>query len=102
MEEQDQRTKEYQRITQRILAAVKNDRRRWRRPWCLVINRPSPKRIDGTTFQGANRARLLKVIEADWYVSDFWLTLQEATQLDGRMIEGQQGTRLGDKGERFC
>ena len=78
-------------ITDRILAALREGRLPWRRPWRKL---GMPVRSAGLPFNGANSLILSQAADDMGYRSPCWLTEHQGRLHGARIREGERGTRV--------
>ncbi|WP_261641058.1 ArdC family protein [Erwinia mallotivora] len=91
-----QHTDLYQQVTDKIILALENGVPPWRRPWraerhvhgsALPVNATT-----GSAYSGVNIPLLWMAAEERGFVSDRWLTFQQAKNAGGHVRKGEAGT----------
>ena len=90
----DTRSDIYTRITNRIIADLKQGVRPWHRPWSVAhaegrITRPL--RHNGIPYKGINVVMLWSASVASGYACPRWLTFKQALELGGNVRKGERG-----------
>lgn len=89
------RTDVYSRVTNRIVEELERGTRPWLKPWNAEhaagrINRPL--RHNGQRYSGINILILWAEAEAKGFVSPFWMTFRQASELGGFVKKGEHGS----------
>lgn len=84
----------YERVTNRILAALEQGTRPWMRPWEVAgpdghVSRPL--RSNGQPYQGVNVFLLWSAAIAAGYTNPMWITYKQALELGGSVRKGETG-----------
>ncbi len=85
----------YQRITDRIVAALENGVRPWHKPWHVehaagrIIR---PLRHNGIPYQGINVVLLWMTAAERGYSSPLWVTFQQALEMGAHVRKGEKGS----------
>lgn len=85
----------YQRITDRIVAALEQGAAPWHKPWNAEhaagrITRPL--RCNGIPYRGVNVIMLWMTAAERGYAAPLWLTFKQAQELGGHVRKGEKGS----------
>ena len=88
------KTDVYQKITDKIVAALEQGVRPWHKPWNAEhaagrITRPL--RANGIPYRGINILMLWAEATAKGYAAPLWLTYKQAQELGGQVRKGEAG-----------
>jgi antirestriction protein ArdC len=78
--------KQYQQVTDRIIAMLEAGTPPWRQDWSAGGGRPL--RSDGTPYRGANVLNLWAAAMSRGFASQHWLTYKRAQELGGQVKKG--------------
>ncbi len=81
-------TKQYQQVTDRIVAMLEAGTPPWRQDWSAGGGRPL--RHDGTPYRGANTLNLWAAAMARGFASQHWMTYKRAAELGGQVKKGSK------------
>lgn len=84
--------RQYQTVTDRILAMLEAGTRPWHQPWAAAPGQGRPLRVDGTPYRGINTLNLWAAAQCRGFASSHWMTFKAAKDLGG-------GVRKGAKAE---
>jgi antirestriction protein ArdC len=85
----------YQRITDRIVAALEQGVRPWHQPWnaAHMEGRVAlPLRHNGVAYRGVNVVTLWMEAMANGYASPVWMTFKQALELKAHVRKGEKGS----------
>lgn len=85
---------QYDRVTERIVAALQAGTRPWVKPWTAEGNHGLPMRHDGRFYQGANIMNLWLETSLMGYKSQTWMTYKQAQGYGGNVRKGEHGTTV--------
>lgn len=89
------RTDVYNRITDKIVAALQNGVRPWAQPWNadhLATRIARPLRSTGEPYRGINVVSLWMEASEWGYASPTWITFRQALALGAHVRKGERGT----------
>lgn len=82
-------TKQYQAVTDRIVAMLEAGTRPWAQPWGAPGSSGiRPLRHDGTPYRGANVINLWAAAAARGFSNPRWMTFMQAKEYGGAVIKG--------------
>jgi antirestriction protein ArdC len=83
----------YQTVTDRFIASLKNGIIPWEKPWNTphFTGGPFPRNFrTGRPYRGIN----IMLLWSSPYASQFWLTFNQAKELNGTVRRGEKGTQI--------
>ena len=83
----------YQVVTDRIIASLKAGVIPWEKPWkaSQYTGGPFPRNFStGRPYRGIN----IMLLWSSCYSSPFWLTFNQAKELNGTVRKGEKGTQI--------
>ena len=80
-------SKQYQVVTDRIIAMLEKGTRPWAQPWG-TMGGGRPLRFDGTPYRGANVVNLWSAAMGRGFASRHWMTWKKAQELNGQVRKG--------------
>jgi antirestriction protein ArdC len=80
--------KQYQQVTDRIVAMLEKGVRPWHQDWAAGGGRPL--RHDGTPYRGANVINLWAAAVSRGFKSQHWMTYKRASELGGQVRKGSK------------
>ena len=84
----------YEKITQRIIADLRDGTPTWRRPWATAGGGAIPLRHNGVPYQGVNILLLWSAAIDRGYVSPHWMTYRQAQELGGQVRRGERASHV--------
>lgn len=83
-------TKQYQQVTDRIVAMLEAGTRPWAQGWNAYAGGGRPKRHDGQGYRGANVVNLWAAGMVRGFSSPYWLTYKKAQELGAQVKKGSK------------
>lgn len=80
-------SKQYQQVTDRIVAMLENGTRPWCQPWA-ASGGGRPLRYDGTPYRGANVLNLWAAAMSRGFTSRHWMTFKKASEIGAKVRKG--------------
>jgi len=81
----------YQSVTDRIVALLEQGTVPWRKPWTVAGHEGLPKNlVTRKAYRGIN----VFILTAQAYESPYWLTFNQARQLDGHVNKGERSSMV--------
>lgn len=90
-----QETDIYARITQKIIDDLENGELTWRKPWNsgnLAGQIMFPLRWNDIPYSGINTIMLWATAAEQGYLSPYWMTFKQATDMKAHVRKGEKGT----------
>ena len=84
----------YEPVTNTIIDALEQGTKPWSRPWGTVPGAELQRRSTGQDYRGINQLILGLVAGAKGYQSPYWLTFNQAKQLDASVRKGEKSTQI--------
>jgi len=81
-------SKQYQQVTDRIIAMLEAGTRPWSQPWGAPGGNGRPLRHDGVPYRGANTLNLWAAAMARDFQARHWMTYKRAGELGGHVKKG--------------
>lgn len=82
--------RQYQQVTDRIIAMLENGVRPWAQPWGAGGTSGRPLRYDGTPYRGANVLNLWAAGMTRSFESRTWMTYKKAQELGAQVRKGSK------------
>lgn len=85
----------YTRITQQIIEDLEKGQLTWRKPWSdynLASNVMRPLRWNDTPYSGINTIMLWSTAVDKGFLSPYWMTYKQATEMKGHIRKGEKGS----------
>ena len=85
------------RVTNSIVADLERGVRPWHKPWDTTFSAGSttrPLRHNGKPYQGINVLALWSAAQSNGYDSPYWVTYNQAQELDAFVLKGERGTPI--------
>lgn len=84
----------YEKITQRILADLRDGTPTWQRPWATSGRALVPLRHNGVPYQGVNILLPWAAAIDRGYASPHWMTYRQAKELGGQVRRGERASHV--------
>jgi antirestriction protein ArdC len=87
----------YIRITQKIISDLEKGELTWRKPWSsenLADHVMRPLRWNDKPYTGINTVMLWATAAEQGYLSPYWMTFKQATEMKARIKKGEKATTV--------
>lgn len=80
--------RQYQTVTDRIVAMLEAGTRPWQQPWAAAPGQGRPRRVDGTPYRGINTLNLWAAAMPRGFASPHWMTFKAAKDMGASVRKG--------------